>query len=47
MAAVGAFGTKSGRRWRVRYRTPDKRQADKRGFVAKRDVWAFDATIKV
>lgn len=46
MATVEAYGTKSGRRWRVRYRTPDRRQTDKRGFATKRDARAFAATIE-
>lgn len=41
MATVEAYETKSGRRWRVRYRTPDRRQTDKRGFATKRDARAF------
>lgn len=47
MATVGAYETKAGRRWRVRYRTPDRRQTDKRGFANKRDARAFAATIEV
>lgn len=38
MAKVDAYETKSGKRWRVRYRTPDRRQTDKRGFRTKRDA---------
>jgi hypothetical protein len=40
MAAVGFYATKAGRRWRVRYRTPDRRQTDKRGSSTKRDALA-------
>ncbi|MDG5484627.1 site-specific integrase [Mycolicibacterium gadium] len=47
MATVEAYETKTGRRWRVRYRTPDRRQTDKRGFATKRDARAFAATIEV
>lgn len=47
MATVGAYETKAGRRWRVRYRTPDRRQTGKRGFANKRDARAFAATIEV
>jgi integrase len=47
MATVGSYETKSGRRWRVRYRTPDRRQTDRRGFTTKRDARAFAATIEV
>jgi integrase len=46
MGSVGSYATKAGRRWRVRYRTPDRRQTDKRGFVTKRDAQAFAATIE-
>ena len=47
MATVGSYATKAGRRWRVRYRTPDRRQTDRRGFATKRDALAFAATIEV
>lgn len=36
-----------GRRYRVRYRTPDHRQTDKRGFKTKRDAEAFAASVEV
>ena len=36
MATVEAYTTTRGeRRWRVRYRTPERRQTDKRGFRVK------------
>lgn len=38
MAKVESYETKLGKRWRVRYRTPDRRQTDKRGFKTKRDA---------
>ncbi|WP_347955450.1 tyrosine-type recombinase/integrase [Gordonia aichiensis] len=47
MATIDAYSTKSGRRYRVRYRTPDHRQTDKRGFRTKRDAEAFAATVEV
>lgn len=47
MATIDAYDTKSGRRYRVRYRTPDHRQTDKRGFKTKRDAEAFAATVEV
>ena len=47
MAAVGSYMTRAGLRWRVRYRTPDLRQTDKRGFVTKRDARTFAANIEV
>ncbi|SLL01119.1 site-specific recombinase XerD [Mycobacteroides abscessus subsp. abscessus] len=34
-------------RYRVRYRTPDNRQTDKRGFKTKRDAEAFANTVEV
>lgn len=48
MATVSRYETASGAtRYRVRYRTPDHRQTDKRGFVTKRDAEAFAATVEV
>jgi len=43
MATINRYKTASGEmRYRVRYRTPDNRQTDKRGFTTKRDAekWA-------
>lgn len=43
MATIDRYQTSSGAtRYRVRYRTPDRRQTDKRGFKTKRDAeqWA-------
>ncbi|ROZ63827.1 site-specific integrase [Kocuria soli] len=47
MATVESYETKTGRRYRVRYRTPDRRQTDKRGFTTKRDAERFARTIEV
>lgn len=47
MATIESYSTKSGRRYRVRYRTPDHRQTDKRGFTTKRDAEVFAATVEV
>lgn len=47
MATIESYSTKSGKRYRVRYRTPDHRQTDKRGFRTKRDAEAFAATVEV
>lgn len=47
MATISRYTTAAGVRWRVRYRTPDRRQTDKRGFRTKRDAEAFAATIEV
>lgn len=48
MATISRYVTSSGTtRYRVRYRTPDRRQTDKRGFKTKRDAEAFAATVEV
>ncbi|MCA4722623.1 site-specific integrase [Mycolicibacterium fortuitum] len=48
MATTSKYETSSGAtRYRVRYRTPDHRQTDKRGFKTKRDAEAFAATVEV
>lgn len=48
MATVEAYTTTRGeRRWRVRYRTPERRQTDKRGFRRKADAQAFAASVEV
>lgn len=48
MATVSRYQLANGStRWRVRYRTPDRRQTDKRGFTTKRDADAFAATVEV
>jgi integrase len=48
MATISKYQTASGASlYRVRYRTPDNRQTDKRGFRTKRDADAFAATIEV
>jgi hypothetical protein len=47
MAVVHAYETKRGKRYRVRYRTPDNRQTDKRGFKRKRDAEQFANTVEV
>lgn len=48
MATIEAYATARGeRRYRVRYRTPERRQTDKRGFHTKRDAEAFAATVEV
>lgn len=38
MASIDSYMTNEGKRWRVRYRTPDKKQSMKRGFKTKRDA---------
>lgn len=48
MATISKYETKGGAtRYRVRYRTPDHRQTDKRGFHTKRDAEGFAATVEV
>lgn len=48
MATIEKYETTSGAaRYRVRYRTPDRRQTDKRGFKTKRDAEAFASQIEV
>lgn len=48
MATIDRYQTASGAtRYRVRYRTPDHRQTDKRGFTTKRDAEAFANTVEV
>lgn len=47
MGSVQSYATGSGRRYRVRYRTPDHRQTDKRGFATKREAELFLASVEV
>jgi integrase len=47
MAVVHPYETKQGKRYRVRYRNPDNRQTDKRGFVTKREAQRFANTVEV
>lgn len=47
MATIESYPTKAGTRYRVRYRTPDRRTTSKRGFTTKRDAKAFAATVEV
>jgi integrase len=47
VATVEAYQTASGKRYRVRYRDPDKKQTDKRGFTTKREAAQFAASVEV
>ena len=47
MATISRYTTVDGVRWRVRFRTPDRRQTDKRGFKTKREAEAFAASVEV
>lgn len=47
MATISKYETSSGAtRYRVRYRTPDHRQTDKRGFKTKRDAETFATEVE-
>lgn len=47
MATIEPYDTKAGKRYRVRYRTPEGRQTDKRGFTTKAAANAYAATVEV
>lgn len=47
MATVEPYETKQGRRYRVLYRTPERKQTTKRGFTTKRDAERFARTLEV
>jgi integrase len=47
MGSITAYETASGKRYRVRYRKPDRSQTDKRGFRTKRDAELFLAATEV
>lgn len=47
MATVSSYETAGGKRYMVRFRTPDRTQSKKRGFKTKRDAEAFAATVEV
>ncbi|WP_367645986.1 tyrosine-type recombinase/integrase [Paenarthrobacter ureafaciens] len=47
MATIEPYDTSKGRRYRVRYRKPDRTQTDKRGFRTKRDAELFLASVEV
>lgn len=48
MATVEPYLTAKGeKRYRVRYRTPERRQTDKRGFLTKREARAFAEELEV
>ena len=48
MATISSYKTRNGEtRYRVRYRTPKRKQTDKRGFRTKRDAERFAATVEV
>jgi len=47
MGTVTPYDTANGRRYRVRYRKPDKSQTDKRGFRTRRDADLFLASVEI
>jgi len=47
MGSVQSYDTAAGKRYRVRYRTPDHRQTDRRGFTTKREAELFLASVEV
>jgi integrase len=47
MGTVEPYATREGRRYRVRYRTPEHNQTSKRGFRTKREAELFLSTVEV
>ncbi|MDQ0894473.1 tyrosine-type recombinase/integrase [Agromyces ramosus] len=47
MASIETYSTKTGKRYRVRYRKPDHSQGAKRGFRTKREAELYLASIEI
>ncbi|WP_394770468.1 tyrosine-type recombinase/integrase [Lacisediminihabitans sp.] len=47
MGSITSYDTSSGKRYRVRYRKPDRSQTDKRGFRTKHDAELYLASVEV
>lgn len=47
MATIESYETSGGKRYQVRYRTPEHKQTKKRGFRTKRDAEQFAASVEV
>jgi Arm DNA-binding domain len=47
VATIESYQTAAGKRYQVRYRTPQQTQTKKRGFKTKRDAQEFAATVEV
>jgi integrase len=47
MGSVESYATSAGRRYRVRYRTPDHRDTQKRGFRTKREAEDYLSNVEV
>lgn len=45
MATIEAYDTKAGKRYKVQYRTPDRRPTTKRGFVTKKAAQQFASQV--
>ncbi|BDZ39360.1 tyrosine-type recombinase/integrase [Microbacterium suwonense] len=46
MGSIEPYETTSGRRYRIRYRTPENRQTDKRGFRTKREAAEYLTSVE-
>ena len=46
MGSVNSYSSAGGKRYRVRYRMPDGRQTDKRGFTNKREALEYLASVE-
>ncbi|MET0991398.1 MAG: tyrosine-type recombinase/integrase [Lacisediminihabitans sp.] len=47
VGSIESYEVAAGRRYRVRYRKPDRTQTDKRGFRTKRDAQLFLASVEI
>ena len=47
MGSIESYTTSGGKRYRVRYRTPDRRDTQKRGFRTKREAEDYLASVEV
>ena len=47
MGSIASYETTKGRRYRVRYRKPDRTQAEKRGFTTMREAKLYLAMVTV
>jgi integrase len=47
VGSITPYNTAAGKRYRVRYRTPDERQTDRRGFKTRKDAELYLATVEV
>ena len=47
MGSVESYDTASGRRYRVRYRDPDRKSREKAGFATKREAETYLAEVTV